>query len=107
MGPLTRCGTSSKAACKVCEQWLSSELGGQVEEGLRAHSRNSVASAYRPARHSALCALDRRTARKGAQCCESAKVKELESQKSCFSEFCCALGHGRSEKPGAPFCETY
>lgn len=50
-----------------------------------AHSRSSVARAYRPARHSALCALDRRTARKGAQCCECAKVKELGEPKSCFS----------------------
>jgi hypothetical protein len=32
-GPLTRRGTSSKAACKVCGQWLSSELGGQAEKG--------------------------------------------------------------------------
>jgi hypothetical protein len=67
----------------------------RVEEG--THSRSSVAKAYRPALHSALCTLDRRTARKGAQCCESAKVKELEKPKSCYSEFVVPWGRKKSE----------
>ncbi len=94
IGPPTRRETSSKATCTVCgDNGLAWCLVG--EGGPRTHSRNSVARAYRAARHSALCARDWRTARKGAQCCESAKVNELGNQKSCFAEFVVPRGKER------------
>jgi hypothetical protein len=81
-GPLTRCGTSSKAACKVCRQWLSNELGG-VEEG-----RTAVVASLRRIGQPAIAHYAFLTGGQLEREPSAAKVQKLRSwrgQKACIS----------------------